>query len=113
MGDPEKSVQADISEVASQNPSALNSLYSTHNGSTLPVTEWPLEPHTLKESRLDSFLNMAFDAFLVNIPIWLMIKIGLVIYASKIDASKSGIAGSLFSAYTANLSRVNTQVGSN
>lgn len=108
MNEPEKSTYINISEISSQSPNSRNG--SAHDGSALPLTQWPSEPKPLAEDRLTFYLNMAYDAVLIYTPILLFIKIGLVIHAAKIDAGKSGLIGSSVSGYTTTLIRVNTQV---
>jgi hypothetical protein len=108
MEDPEKRTYTNISEIASQSPNSRNG--PAHDGSALTLTQWPLEPKPLAEDRLTFFLNMAYDMVLVYTPILLLVKVGLIIHAAKIDAGKSGLIGSSVSGYTTNLIRVNTQV---
>lgn len=109
MNDLEKNSRVGLSETSVHSPDGLNG--SVHDGTVLPLNDWPSEPKPLAGSRLINLdWDLAYDAVLVYIPLLLMVKTGLVIHAARIDAGKSGLIGSSVSGYTTNLIRVNTQV---
>jgi hypothetical protein len=108
MGDPEKHTRISISELSSRRLTSRDG--SAHDGSSLPLNQWPSEPKPLLEDRLTFLFNMAYDSVLLYIPILLLVKTVFVIRAAKIDAGKSGLAGDPVSNYTLYLIPVNTQV---
>jgi hypothetical protein len=75
-----------------------------------PPGSWSQDPQQLRSDRKYELMMEVYDIFLCFMPVLLIGKIGLVIYASKIDAQHHGNTIDLTSTLTFNLASLNGQV---
>jgi hypothetical protein len=85
---------------------------SSDESSSLPVEQWPTEPKPLQPSGFSAILYDAYDTFLCLIAAGAMIKVGLVIKASKDETARldNGYAYNVVGPLTYYLIEFNGQV---
>ena len=74
------------------------------------IAKWPTEPRPLKTSIWSKTVYTFLDLLMCLAPIVLLIKAGLVVWASRRDTGRTGKLEDPPSALTLNLIRFNTQV---
>lgn len=81
--DEKKNPRVYIQELPSQSSFSTQRPIISRHESAAPIDLWSSEPQILKDTRLSKWFNYAYDAALCVAPVFLMVKICLVIYSSQ------------------------------
>lgn len=87
-----------------------NSSVPSQKGQAVTPGQWPIEPGSLAADRHYDILMNVYDTFLCAIPLFLIAKTSLCIFAHQLDIENRGLMVDRVSSLTIFLLRFNDQV---